>query len=104
VVNTHARPQDLYARFGGEEFCLMVPDMDEAEVDHYFDRLRRAIAGISVELGGQTLRMTASIGVSYLPAQRDSLHHLITEADRQLYLAKAGGRNQVKRLEDQQVA
>ncbi len=104
VVNTHARPQDLYARFGGEEFCLMVPDMDEAEVDHYFERLRRAIAGISVELDGQTLRMTASIGVSYLPAQGDSLHHLITEADRQLYLAKAGGRNQVKRLEDQQVA
>ncbi|MET0129738.1 MAG: diguanylate cyclase, partial [Stenotrophomonas chelatiphaga] len=50
---------------------------------------------LEVDLGHTILRMTVSIGLCCLRPQRDSLHRLISEADRQLYLAKAGGRNRV---------
>lgn len=95
AVAAHARDQDLIARFGGEEFCLLVPGMDEDQAVHYFDELRQRIAALEVDLGHTTLRMTVSIGLCCLRPQRDSLHRLISEADRQLYLAKAGGRNRV---------
>ena len=95
AVAQHARQEDLIARFGGEEFCLLVPGMDEEQAVHYFDELRQAIAALEVDLGHTTLRMTVSIGLCCLRPQRDSLHRLISEADRQLYLAKAAGRNRV---------
>jgi diguanylate cyclase (GGDEF)-like protein len=95
AVAAHARDQDLIARFGGEEFCLLVPGLDQEAAMTYFEGLRQAIAALEVNLGETTLRMTVSIGLCCLRPQRDSLHRLISEADRQLYLAKAGGRNRV---------
>jgi len=95
AVADHAREQDLIARFGGEEFCLLVPGLEEDEAVGYFEILRQRVAALQVELGHTTLRMTVSIGLCCLRAQGDSLHGLISEADRQLYLAKAAGRNRV---------
>jgi len=95
TVAAHAREQDLACRFGGEEFCLLVPGLAPEDTQHYFERLRQAIAALHIELPGSTLRLTASIGVCCLRPQSDSLHELITEADRQLYLAKANGRDRV---------
>ncbi|MGV8959430.1 MAG: diguanylate cyclase [Stenotrophomonas sp.] len=95
VVSAHTRPQDLSARFGGEEFCLLAPGLDAAESARYFEALRLAVARIEVRAGDSTLRMTISIGVCRMPPQRGALHRLISEADRQLYLAKADGRNRV---------
>lgn len=95
AVTAHARSHDLIARFGGEEFCLLVPDMEQDEALLYFEELRQRIAALEVDIGTATLRMTVSIGLCCLRPQRDALHRLISEADRQLYLAKAGGRNRV---------
>ncbi len=95
AVATHARSHDLIARFGGEEFCLLVPDMEQDEALLYFEELRQRIAALEVDIGTATLRMTVSIGLCCLRPQRAALHRLISEADRQLYLAKAGGRNRV---------
>jgi len=95
AVAAHARHEDLIARFGGEEFCLLVPGLDEGRAVAYFEQLRQAIAALEVDVGHATLRMTVSIGLCCLRPQHDSLHRLISEADRQLYLAKAGGRNRV---------
>jgi diguanylate cyclase (GGDEF)-like protein len=94
-VATHARSGDLGARFGGEEFCLMVPGLAPDEAVDYFETLRQSIAALQVPIAGTALRMTVSIGLCCIRPQHDSLHELITEADRQLYLAKAGGRNRV---------
>jgi len=95
TVGAHARPGDLVARFGGEEFCLLVPGLAPDHAQAYFETLRASIAALRVDLAGATLRMTASIGVHCLRPHSDSLHALITDADRQLYLAKAAGRNRV---------
>lgn len=85
AVATHARSHDLIARFGGEEFCLLVPDMEQDEALLYFEELRQRIAALEVDIGTATLRMTVSIGLCCLRPQRDALHRLISEADRQLY-------------------
>lgn len=95
AVGAHARPQDLAARFGGEEFCLLVPGLGVAEAAEYFERLRQRIEALRVPVGGQELRMTASIGFCTARRHDESLHFLLGEADKHLYLAKAAGRNRL---------
>ncbi|MGJ4804415.1 diguanylate cyclase [Luteimonas sp. SDU82] len=94
VLSGHARPQDVVSRFGGEEFCLLVPDLDAEALDSYFDALRQRIEDLRVRTPGGELRMTVSIGAR-IAAPGDDLHRLLADADRRLYLAKAGGRNRV---------
>lgn len=94
ALSAHARPQDHVARFGGEEFCLLVPDLDGEALGAYFDALRQRIEDLDVHTPGGVLRMTVSIGVRTATGT-DDLHCLLAEADRRLYLAKAGGRNRV---------
>jgi len=94
ALSGHVRSDDLMARFGGEEFCLLVPDLDEDAMQAYFETLRARIEAMCVQTPGGEVRMTVSIGVR-MAAPDDSLHCLLADADRRLYLAKAGGRNQV---------
>lgn len=95
VVSGHARPQDLVARFGGEEFCLLAPGLADDEANGYFETLRARIAELRVPIGESLLTATVSIGVCSTQGPQDSLHRLLAESDRRLYLAKAGGRNRV---------
>ncbi len=93
AIALHARPQDVVARFGGEEFCLLVPGMSLAAAEVFFESLRASIASLHINLKHQVLRVTMSIGVCH--SSGGDLHALISEADRLLYLGKANGRNQV---------
>lgn len=95
VLHAQTRPQDLCARFGGEEFCLLLGGLDEAASTLRLEQLRAAIAAQEVALGEHGLRMTVSIGACHLQGGAGNLHELLCEADRQLYLAKAAGRNRV---------
>lgn len=95
VLQSHTRPQDISARFGGEEFCLLVSGLDDDASTLHFEQLRQAVQALRLQFGGKTLAMTVSIGVCRMPSRLGNLHQLITEADRQLYLAKAAGRNRV---------
>ncbi len=94
LLSAHARPQDHVARFGGEEFCLMVPDLGGDALLDYFDGLRRKIENLDVASPAGLMRVTVSIGVRKA-GPGDDLHRLLAEADRRLYLAKADGRNRV---------
>ena len=95
TIARHAGTQDLIARFGGEEFCALVPYLGESEAMEYFESLRTAIEALEVDIGSHKLRMTVSIGVFRTRFPGQTLNHLLSEADRRLYLAKAGGRNRV---------
>ncbi len=88
------RAQDLVARWGGEEFILLLPETDAAGATQVAEMVRAAIAASPFELAGSTLLLTASFGVA---EHRDPtrLEPTIAAADRALYRAKESGRNRV---------
>ncbi|HEY1142001.1 MAG TPA: diguanylate cyclase [Lysobacter sp.] len=94
AVAQHVRGQDLPARFGGEEFVILAAGMPADEAQAYFESLRAGIEAMTIAVGdGRGLRLTVSIGVC---AAAPSLSAMLAEADRQLYVAKASGRNRVE--------
>lgn len=95
------RASDLAARFGGEEFAILLPETDARGAQAFAERLRQEIAGINIPLGNadHPLRITASIGVATVVITRTiEADDIIQLADSQLYQAKASGRNRVVSL------
>ena len=90
------RDVDLPARFGGEEFVVLLPDtgLDGAMV--MAERLRRSIAARPVTAGGMDIPVTMSFGVAAFPASTPNREALFGAADRALYRAKSEGRNCVR--------
>lgn len=92
------RQQDIFGRFGGEEFCVLLPDTDLEGTRVLAERLRASIEKHPIELpGGTSLHITTSIGVSAMPVGKNEVEidNLIEFADLALYEAKKGGRNRV---------
>lgn len=95
VLRREKRESDIAARFGGEEFALLLPS-DEASGIETGDRLRQAIGRIQVPVGrGQTAGMTVSVGVANYPESASSKEELLDKADQLLYASKRNGRDQV---------
>jgi diguanylate cyclase (GGDEF)-like protein len=94
VLVHEIRNGDIIARWGGEEFLLLLPDTEQAAAIALAERLRNAIAEIRVPVGDIEIALTASSGVAN-KARHSSLNELITEADDLLYRAKREGRNRV---------
>jgi diguanylate cyclase (GGDEF)-like protein len=95
VVSTSVREMDVATRYGGEEFCIVLPDTSKKESLFVADRIKRGIEKETFA-GEETLplgRLTASIGIATFPEDGDTAHTLITAADSALYRAKAKGRN-----------
>lgn len=89
-----ARTVDRVARFGGEEFAMIVMESDSAAA---MEVARRVCAAVEREpiLAGETLplNVTLSAGAAAMPADAKTAEQLVVAADRALYAAKAGGRN-----------
>ncbi|MFN4087445.1 MAG: diguanylate cyclase [Alphaproteobacteria bacterium] len=87
------RETDVVARFGGEEFVLLLTDSDEAAALAAAERLREAIGSASVPTVRGDLRVTVSIGVAQVGDGSDDLAGTMALADERLYAAKRAGRN-----------
>ncbi|MCS3728330.1 sensor domain-containing diguanylate cyclase [Bradyrhizobium betae] len=92
LVQRQIRSNDLLARWGGEEFLIMLPGSDGPKAFGVAEKLREAIAATDF---GEVGSATCSFGVAqYVPG--DAPDQLLARADAALYLAKNGGRNRVK--------
>lgn len=94
VLLKEFRTSDIISRMGGEEFCVLTPNMKDMNAKEVFDRLRQKIEDTSFVYEGATIPITISIGVCV--DTMDNLEAAITKADQYLYDAKNGGRNQVQ--------
>ena len=96
TVRRNVRDTDVLARWGGEEFVLLLCDTPAADAVALMERLRQAVQAMQVPVAhsGQPITVTVSIGLArHTPA--DPLAGTLERADRALYAAKAGGRNRV---------
>jgi diguanylate cyclase (GGDEF)-like protein len=90
------RKVDIMARFGGEEFVILLPETTPEQAGVLAERLCAAIRTKPIRYDGQAIRVTASFGVTGLVSPRKvSLENLFRAADKALYIAKKGGRDQV---------
>ncbi|MBC8999870.1 sensor domain-containing diguanylate cyclase [Pseudomonas sp. N40(2020)] len=94
------RPGDTIARFGGEEFVVMLPKINSIEASVIAERLRSSIEASSVDAGGEKIKITVSIGYASMNESRSSLKQLLVSADGALYYAKSKGRNCVVDVDD----
>ena len=97
LIRGGLRETDIAARYGGDEFAIILPSTGKTAAFAVAEKLRETIAGAPVELpDGSSVRVTVSIGVA--TADRDSADwvHLLEAADRALYQAKRSGRDQVR--------
>ncbi len=98
IITNAARSTDLAARFGGEEFVLLMPETDSASALGVATRMRETIENTKFVISndGQTINRTISIGLTNLLEEGDSAEGLLKRADEALYFAKKSGRNTVK--------
>jgi len=90
----NVRNVDRFGRYGGEEFLLVLPDMDTEQAMRALDRLRAIIADLDWSAFSPGMRVTMSAGVAMLdPNETSDL--LLARADSALYVAKAQGRNRI---------
>jgi diguanylate cyclase (GGDEF)-like protein/PAS domain S-box-containing protein len=90
------REVDTVSREGGDEFVVILPDLERPEnarivADKIMDELARP-----VEIGGQEIHVTPSIGISHYPNDATDVHQLLKHADNAMYQAKDAGRNTVR--------
>jgi diguanylate cyclase (GGDEF)-like protein len=97
VVRGCLRQSDVLTRYGGEEFCILLPDVGVAGAKVVAERIRSTIEASTFFVGAVPLTVTASVGVAALPtgSAAITLSSLVQRADQALYIAKRDGRNRV---------
>ncbi|PLK50294.1 GGDEF domain-containing protein [Uliginosibacterium sp. TH139] len=95
LLQATVREYDCVARWGGEEFLILLPDATGAGAAAIAERLRAAVEACVISFEGQAIPVTLTLGVSLLDPQ-ENWHAAINRADEALYRGKAGGRNRVE--------
>ena len=96
TVADSIREEDVFARWGGEEFVLLLRGMDGADAYSIAERIRSQIAALRIKCGSGSLKATASFGVTEVdPEVHVTVEHAMHAVDGYLYKAKNQGRNTV---------
>ena len=95
LLRSDRRETDVVARFGGEEFAVLLTDTDLPASRAVAERLRASISKLEVAYEDRTFHVTTSIGVTPLHAD-DDLSDALGRADRALYRAKSNGRDRIE--------
>ena len=97
IIKSNLREYDLAARFGGEEFAILLPEVDSQEAYLVADRIRKEVETTRFEVPTSDLpiRATISLGVAHFPEHGREANEVIHQADLAVYQAKLSGRNRV---------
>ena len=95
LLHDNCRSSDIASRYGGEEFCVLLPEATEADAVAWYERVRRAIAERTDLIQDQEFSMTASFGVAQRLADTETPEQLLDLADEALLVAKRSGRDRV---------
>lgn len=93
------RTSDLFARFGGEEFAILLPATDVKDAQISAERLRNNIEANVINTEKGPVSYTVSIGISILLPEDEGIESMLNRADKGLYMAKDSGRNRVTMVE-----
>ncbi len=95
LIRANVREMDLICRYGGEEFCVLLPEASLEDTQVIAERLRVDVEQRTFQAYGKELQMTISLGLASYPDQAQSVQGLIDISDQCLYHAKESGRNRV---------
>ena len=96
VIRRCIRDVDIFSRYGGEEFVIILPQTPRGEASHIGERIRSQVEQEIISTGnGSKVKITVSVGVSSFPENGKSHEELVSVADQALYRAKGDGRNLV---------
>lgn len=96
TIEFELRVNDLFARLGGEEFAILLPEVNEKKAWAVAERIRQVVEGKTIQFGKHSVRVTVSIGIAAWEGEGiPALPELMHQADLALYKAKALGRNRV---------
>lgn len=103
ALSSHYRTTDLLARFGGDEFAVVMTETSADVARQGGERLRKVVEAKTIQVNRENdpienLKVTLSLGVAEYPGDADSSESLIEAADQALYEAKRQGRNRVVRF------
>jgi len=98
-LRAQTRQADVAARYGGDEFALILPETDLEEAVSLAERIRAELARLTMAHGPRAIHVTASVGVAAMPDHATNREHLIGAADRASYAAKRAGKNRVRQAE-----
>lgn len=95
VLKNNLKGSDIVARFGGEEFCIVLKNIEQKKALEYFIKLKGSIAAMAIRTKEtKAFNVTVSIGVAFNDAS--SLDEILKQADMALYHAKKNGKNRVE--------
>lgn len=95
IMEKDTRKVDSVGRFGGEEFLLILPELNHEQALLLAERIRRHVESAAIRFQDKQMAITVSIGVSTYPKHGDNLDDLVKAADDAMYKAKKAGRNRV---------
>lgn len=104
TLQNELRSMDFLCRYGGEEFCAILPETSQPGAARAAERIRAALERQVFAVDGLNLSLTISVGgASWTPADKQEIPDLLARADRALLDAKRSGRNQVQIAGDENV-
>ena len=95
VCKQSMRQKDLVGRMGGEEFAMLIPEVDRENAIDMAEKLRARVEATPVQVEGKKLELTVSIGLALSDSNESDFSNLLKRADHALYDAKNSGRNRV---------
>jgi diguanylate cyclase (GGDEF)-like protein len=93
ALKAHCRATDLVCRYGGDEFCVLLPHTNQEQAARWAEHVRQAIAATPIEIADRAIALAVSIGIAQRLAEDDGPHRLVGRADRALICVKNDSRN-----------